>query len=887
MKKLKTTVVTLLATLIANWAMAQNTVTTLYTPFSGSILQIRMSATVYDQQGNLWVGGIVSGIAKYDKGNSTWTIFDTLNSNIASNKIQCLTTASNGLLLIGTADKGLVVYDGSTFTNYNMASNGIASNSIKSIAEANGTIWLATDNGITKIELGAVTNYQTSNSPIISNYIRDITLQGTDILWIATDKGISRFNFNTSQWNSYATNRSLFRIINHNDSIFAKTDKHLLIYHANDFLPYQHTPLAQAIDILEFSNVYTQGNYLFAIDILSGVHEFVKNQFAPTGLPISKISISLISNFAVNPAFTELAILGGVSISNADTIYFVDMQNYVSPTISIPPMCIDCIGNNQVKLLDINKSNAPVGNLGDLHNSRAYYNLAYEVPKHMGVGAVYASQIMFGGLDASQNIHLGAQTYHQVGVEFAPGPLRLSDGGTDTATAAQYNKIWNVFADTIDTFKAQYALGNVQNGSYAIPEEIATWPAHGPVGYTQDLAPFVDVDGNGIYDPMMGDYPSIRGDECMYFIFNDNLFPHMASGGSLPIGIEVHAMVYSFECMTQGDDSSIGNYTTFYHYDMLNRSSNNYTQFYTAMWSDMDLGHYQDDYVGCDTILNIGYTMNGDNDDDNAYGQYPPIANCAVLKGNTPTLNDGIDNNHDGTIDESGEVCMMNTFIYYNNINNVNNGNPATTTDYYNYFRAHWQNGDPITYGSDGTNLNNPPTNFVFSGDPDLLQGWTELGNQHPPGDRRFMLSSGPFDFDANSVNSIDFAFIYTRDNNDLIYKPVTKNKIEVSKVKYWFANQNLSICDPQVSLGAHEIYQPSSVFNFAVYPNPATDVLLIASDMKTNGKHYEITDATGRICMSGNLVSNRISIAGLNTGIYIIAIGNDTQKQVKRFAKQ
>ena len=45
---------------------------------------------------------------------------------------------------------------------------------------------------------------------------------------------------------------------------------------------------------------------------------------------------------------------------------------------------------------------------------------------------------------------------------------------------------------------------------------------------------------------------------------------------------------------------------------------------YLTYWTDDDLGFAGDDYVGCDTLLNLGYTYNGDNNDEGYYGTPPP-----------------------------------------------------------------------------------------------------------------------------------------------------------------------------------------------------------------------------------------------------------------------
>ena len=45
-----------------------------------------------------------------------------------------------------------------------------------------------------------------------------------------------------------------------------------------------------------------------------------------------------------------------------------------------------------------------------------------------------------------------------------------------------------------------------------------------------------------------------------------------------------------------------------------------------AQWSNPDLGNAADDYVGCDTLLSLGFVYNGDNNDETGYGTPPPAA---------------------------------------------------------------------------------------------------------------------------------------------------------------------------------------------------------------------------------------------------------------------
>ena len=92
---------------------------------------------------------------------------------------------------------------------------------------------------------------------------------------------------------------------------------------------------------------------------------------------------------------------------------------------------------------------------------------------------------------------------------------------------------------------------------------------------------------------------------------------------------------------------------TFYNYKMINRSTSVLNNTYFGQWVDPDLGNYQDDYVGCDVSLGLGYCYNGDADDDGAYGynydsDYPPPAiGVDFFRGPLADIGDGFDNEDD------------------------------------------------------------------------------------------------------------------------------------------------------------------------------------------------------------------------------------------------
>ena len=420
----------------------------------------------------------------------------------------------------------------------------------------------------------------------------------------------------------------------------------------------------------------------------------------------------------------------------------------------------------------------------------------YEIPKGSGKHSLYSGALWIGGKDASENLRLAAQTYRQGGSDFWPGPLDTLDASTTPGACIDYDRHWKVtLQEVID--HQQWVIGNPPPGysEASVPEAIKTWPGTGNYSsYHQSryLAPYVDVDGdmqydyhydyinhNQLYSPAgCGDY--IFGDQCIWWVFNDNGNIHTETGGT-PIGMEIQAQAFAF---TTNDEI---NNMTFYNYKIINRSSTQLNENYFGVWVDADLGFFNDDYVGCDVPRGLGYCYNGDADDEGptGYGLNPPAVGADFFQGPLADSADGVDNDRDCIIDEMGEQIIMSRFVFYNNTSDPVDGNPMTAADYYNYLRGIWRNGQPMTYGGNGkgggTGATNTPCFFMFPGntDHDWEWGtggdcatntigapqleWTEVTAGNLPLDRRFLHSAGPFTLGPGAVNLITTGMVWAR----------------------------------------------------------------------------------------------------------------------------
>ena len=380
----------------------------------------------------------------------------------------------------------------------------------------------------------------------------------------------------------------------------------------------------------------------------------------------------------------------------------------------------------------------------------------WEVPVGSGKQTIFQHALWFGGLDAYDTLHLAAFRYRENGQDYWEGPLKTTDASIDLMTTLKYHHIWNLTREEIDYFIAHHGEAN-----YEMPEDILTWPAHGDGDYAQYLAPFVDVDDDGRYNPEDGDYPDIKGDQCLFFIFNDSFMEHGESDGK-KIGLEVHAMVYAYNAP---DDEALNN-TVFVNYKFFNRSANNYHDVYLGLFTDWDIGFFMDDYVGCDVQRNSCFGYNGFPEDGagepGSYGDNPPVQVITVLS---------------GPYTDAHERLGMTGFMYFNNSDNAN-GDPDIAEDYYNFMRSFWKNGQPMLYGGDGYNSGtlDLPCKYMFPGDsdPDNIgtngiqpEGygtngvyWTEEQCGNTPSDRRGLASVGPFSFPTEGMQELDYAII-------------------------------------------------------------------------------------------------------------------------------
>lgn len=831
-----------------------------------------------DASGNKWIGFSNRGATKFD--GVSCTIYDTLNSGIAANWVYDIAFGAGNTIWFATK-KGLSKFDGTNWTTYKKINSGLPSDTVLTLFVDNTDVWIGTQNGLSKFNGSTWAVYNMANSGLINNKVLCINKDASNKMWIGTPVGLS-VKSGTS-WITYNENNSYFvrdqvnAIYTDNSIVWVGTENSgLFKFENNVFQPLLslfYNTIFNSTSIYNISTISKgpQGgvmiNSFFEI-LPDQVHQYT----LPSGLSSSFHACDPTTGFAWFIKYS------GIGTSNIISSF--NYQNYTGITLlsNIPQSC---------NTLDVNEVRASLMNRGDMFWSvfGSINGARYEVPKNSGRHSTFANALWVGGIDNGGTLHEAAMTYRQTGSDYWPGPLDTLSGNEDSITSALYDKIWKIDRLNIEEFKINFASGAVQNGTYIVSNDILTWPAIGTGNFTRNMAPFVDVNSDGIYSPLTdGDYPKITGDQMCYWIFNDNM-THGETGAP-PLKVEIHASAYAFTCPQITDSLRALNYTTFYNYEIYNRSSTNYTNTYLGNWDDADLGFYLDDFIGCTPNNNYGFMYNGYFSDGSgqlgAYGEKPPMISTVVLNGPLAEPNDSLDNNNNGVIDEAGEKNLMTSFIYIDNNSDPINGNPNVVSDYYNYSRGKWRDSTRITYGGNGIG-GSIPTNFIYDG---ALSGagWTD---NPPASDRRFVIGCGPFNLNTGQHVNFSYALVWTRDTASAytITNLYNKNLADVKKVQQWYAADNYPSCY-DLQAGVNSVQENSN--SFTLYPNPANTQITIAYKAETKNARIELFNATGQKINSFVYFNQlqTIDISGFPNGLYLIKITDGKNSSVQRFVK-
>jgi hypothetical protein len=311
----------------------------------------------------------------------------------------------------------------------------------------------------------------------------------------------------------------------------------------------------------------------------------------------------------------------------------------------------------------------------------------------------------------------------------------------------------NSGSEPVAVTDSRFRIYKVTSTSNNNEPDYAQWGDMVPFG-----APYDDVNNNHQYDPGV-DRPGRKDAAMTLFACLTDGFPETHTsgegfgGGTLPLFVELHFTAWAYTSPGLED-------IQFINWVVLNKSKTAWKRTYMGVVVDPDLGFANDDYIGCDTALNLGYCYNGDNNDDPeqpySYGPNPPAFGMDYF---TSPVNYSVSNT---------DSLGLTSFVYFTNPSTPGpscerDPNGETVPAYYmlqglKKDQSSWV----VPPGGDSAHI----TKYCYPGDPESGVGWTEgipgspsgsiqncaglTGTQitvNPVGDRRFIFNSGAENF--------------------------------------------------------------------------------------------------------------------------------------------
>ncbi|MCB0824204.1 MAG: T9SS type A sorting domain-containing protein [Bacteroidales bacterium] len=564
-----------------------------------------------------------------------------------------------------------------------------------------------------------------------------------------------------------------------------------------------------------------------------------------------------------------------VSMYKTDVIHYI-IKDFTTGLYSEPGDVIVDIERLDCDYLDRNNIHPLIQSVSNQFKVLNCYvwnepRVGMEVPAGSGKSTILNSALWVTGLDPNGYLHtacerdrIGASFYAStMSFDFWNGPV-VDEGFYNLDYLIKNNVVWKINLEDIVEHQQHYA-----DPGYIIPGSISKWPVSGDSTYTglaEVLAPFKDINLDGMYNPSEGDYPDIKGHQAIYSICNDDYNDHTESGGR-KLGIEIHSLAYVYDCP---NDSAFNN-TIFIHYDVINRSDTNYQKVYIGNYTNFGNGYPADDMIGCDTLHNSFYAYNSDNFDDTTsiyypgYGASPPAQGVIILN-----------RKMDHFIFARDHVFPpVNDTIHYSA--------PWFDHEYYNIMQSIWSDSVALTYGGNGYNTGEA-TNYAFAGDPVNNLGWTHNNSGIPAGNMHGIGSCGPFELNSKDTLTIELAYVFARDYNGTNLSSVDLMKERIERIQWFYDNDSTPCSTPWSGLGKIKSLPQTITIN----PNPVNNVLNVSSSGQTKELKYFLFDISGRMIRSGSIEPNgSINCSSLIKGIYLICFRSEGQIYNLKFVKQ
>ena len=421
----------------------------------------------------------------------------------------------------------------------------------------------------------------------------------------------------------------------------------------------------------------------------------------------------------------------------------------------------------------------------------------------------------------------------------------------------------------------------------------------------------IDLNGNGVWD-RDEDMPDLLGDETAWCVYWDGQpgAERLRFAGVDPQGIEIRQTMFAIT-----RTSEEGN-IIFLRYRISNSGlvSEILDSVIFSVWADPDLGvTFDDDLVGVDVPRNAGFTYNGGEEPDPAYGTQIPSffmdflsGPAAYIPGETFIDNDGdgiytpgIDDPLDTAYTFRGQLLGIkelpgaknldiSSFVHYIQSDPLR-GDPNDEFEARNYGLGRLKLGELLDPCNDneggvfgGVDCGTVDPLFWYSGDPVTNVGWINTGLN----DQRQMTNVGPFTLRQDEEVEVLVAYVVGQGTDRLNSITVARTISDIAQSIY---DSNFDFLPVSV-----QDETPNLPIEFSLsqnYPNPFNPSTIIKFSIPSSGfATLKIYNALGEEVVvlldnefTAGIYEVKWNATGLPSGVYFYQLKTEGFVETKK----